>query len=95
MKEKMGVKSWPLADVLPTVTLKAKDLATEVTNHNMKHQKLHGEQPITKEHLKNNAGVRKFLEDSGIRPEVLPPETNLKKVARKHSTDEKKLPDKK
>jgi len=91
MKKKLWVKSGPLADVLPTVTLKAKDLATEVTNHNMRNQWLYWEEQITDEHLKNNAGVRKFLEDSGIKPESLPAETDLKKIERKHVSDEKKI----
>lgn len=91
MKTQLGVTSWPLADVLPTVTLKAKDLATEVTNHNMLNKQLHGENQITHEHIKNNAGVREFLEDRGIIPEELPAEENLKKVERKMKSDEKKL----
>ena len=91
MKERLWVKSWPLADVLPTVTLKAKDLATEVTNHNMKHQALRGEPSITQEHNKNNAGVRKFLQESGIKPEELPAEQDLKKIERKISTEVKKI----
>lgn len=91
MKTTLWVTSWPLADVLPTVTLKAKDLATEVTNHNMKNKNLHGENHITHEHIKNNAGVREFLEDRGIKPEELPAETDLKKIERKLKSDEKKL----
>ncbi len=91
MKERLWVKSWPLADVLPTVTLKAKDLATEVTNHNMKHEALRGEVSITQEHVKNNAGVRKFLQESGIKPEELPAEQDLKKIERKISTEIKKI----
>jgi len=91
MKNKLWVKSWPLADVLPTVTLKAKDLVTEVTNHNMQNKDLYGENEITHEHIKNNAGVREFLEQRGIIPEELPPEQDLKKIARKLKSDEKKL----
>lgn len=91
MKKKLWVKSWPLADVLPTVTLKAKDLATEVTNHNMKVKPLQWEHQITQEHVKNNEWVRKFLDDRGIVPENLPPEENLKKIERKHKSEEKKL----
>ncbi len=91
MKNKLWVKSWPLADVLPTVTLKAKDLATEVTNHNMKHKWLHWETKITTEHIKNNKWVRKYLEDSWIKPEELPAEKDLKKIERKIKSDVKKL----
>lgn len=90
MKNKLWVKSWPLADVLPTVTLKAKDLAIEVTNHNMKHKKLHWENQITTEHTKNNLWVRKYLNDSWIKPEELPAEEDLKKIERKISTEMKK-----
>ncbi len=91
MKDKLWVKSWPLADVLPTVTLKAKDLATEVTNHNMQNKNLYWENQITHEHIKNNAWVRDFLEKRGINPEELPPEKDLKKIERKLKSDEKKL----
>jgi len=91
MKKKLWVKSWPLADVLPTVTLKAKDLSTEVTNHNMKHQWLRWENKITWEHIKNNSWVRKYLEDSWIKPEELPAEEDLKKIERKIQNDTKKL----
>jgi DNA-damage-inducible protein D len=91
MKNKLWVKSWPLADVLPTVTLKAKDLATEVTNHNMKHKWLYWEKQITNEHIKNNKWVRKYLEDSWIKPEELPAEKDLKKIERKIKSEVKKL----
>lgn len=91
MKNKLWVKSWPLADILPTVTLKAKDLATEVTNHNMKHKNLYWENQISVEHIKNNAWVRKYLEDSGIKPEELPAEEDLKKIERKIKSDLKKI----
>ncbi len=76
---------------MPTVTIKAKDLATEVTNHNMKHGNLRGESQITQEHVKNNLGVRKFLGESGIKPEELPAEEDLKKIERNKNADEKKL----
>ncbi len=91
MKSKLWVKYWPLADVLPTVTLKAKDLATEVTNHNMKHKWLRWESTITNEHIKNNKWVRKYLEESDIKPEELPAEEDLKKIERKIKSDAKKL----
>ena len=91
MKNKLWITSWPLADYLPAVTLKAKDLATEVTNHNMKHDNLYWEAKITQAHIKNNAWVRKFLEDSWIKPEELPAETDLKKIERQKKSEEKKL----
>ena len=91
MKKKLWVKSWPLADYLPAVTLKAKDLATEVTNHNMKNKNLYWENSITAEHIKNNQWVRKYLEDSWIKPEELPAETDLKKIERQKASEEKKL----
>lgn len=91
MKNKLWIKSWPLANVLPTVTLKAKDLATEITNHNMKHKSLYWENHITSEHIKNNKWVRKYLEDSWIKPEELPAEEDLKKIERKIKTDVKKI----
>lgn len=91
MKNKLWVRSWPLADVLPIITLKAKDLATEVTNHNMKHKWIYGENKITIEHIKNNSWVRKYLEESWIKPEELPAEEDLKKIERKIKSDIKKL----
>ncbi len=91
MKDRLGAKSGPLADFLPAITLKAKDLATEATNHNMKHQGLYGENQITKEHIKNNAWVRKFLEETNIKPEELPVEEDLKKIERKIQADIKKI----
>jgi DNA-damage-inducible protein D len=91
MKKKLWVKSWPLADFLPTVTIKAKDLATEVTNHNMKHKWLYWEKKITDEHIKNNVWVRKYLEESWIKPEDLPVEEDLKKIERKIKNGVKNL----
>jgi DNA-damage-inducible protein D len=91
MKDKLWVKSWPLADVLPTITLKAKDLATEVTNHNMKHKNLYWENQITDEHIKNNIWVRKYLNKSWIKPEELPAEEDLKKIEKKINKDIKKV----
>lgn len=91
----------PLADFLPTITIKAKDLATEITNFNLKKNDLQGELSITREHVKNNQDVRAVLEKSGIRPEQLPPEEDLKKLERRVKAEEKKhgtvqkLPDKK
>lgn len=91
MKDKLWIKSWPVADYLPTVTIKAKDLATEVTNHNMKHKWIYGENKITKEHIKNNEWVRKYLEESWIKPEELPAEQDLKKIERQIKSDVKNI----
>ncbi len=81
----------PLADFLPTVTLAAKNLATEMTNHNVKQKNLQGEPPITDEHVQNNRSVREMLGGRGIKPEALPPEKDLKKLERRVKGSEKKL----
>lgn len=92
MKDKYGiVKSRPLADFLPTLTIAAKNLATEITNHNVRQEALHGEQQITKEHVQNNVSVREMLGQRGIKPEELPPEEDLKKLERRVKAEEKKL----
>lgn len=92
MKAKLGVTgSKPLADFLPTITITAKNLATEITNHNVKQNNLHGEESITGEHIQNNKSVRGLLMDRGIKPEELPPAEDLKKLERKVKSDEKKL----
>ena len=92
MKDKLSVsKNRPLADFLPTVTITAKNLATEITNHNVKKDNLHGEKPITDEHVQNNESIRGLLYDRGIKPEELPPAEDLKKLERKVKSDEKKL----
>ena len=92
MKNKLGVpKGRALADFLPTVTIAAKNLATEITNHNVNKQNLQGERLITNEHITNNKNVRNLLGDSGIKPETLPPEEDLKKLERRVKSQEKKL----
>jgi DNA-damage-inducible protein D len=92
MKTKLGVpKGRALADFLPTVTIAAKNLATEITNHNVSKQNLRGETSITGEHVTNNKNVRKLLGDSGIKPEALPPEEDIKKLERRVKSQEKKL----
>lgn len=80
MKVRLGVTAGPLADVLPTVSLKAKDLATEMTTINTKKKLLQGTHPIKNEHMANSFGVRKALTEAGIYPEDLPAEENIKKV---------------
>jgi len=92
MKDKLGVpKSRPLADFLPTVTITAKNLATEITNHNVKQNNLQGQNSITQEHVTNNTNVRKLLDDSGIKPEELPASKDLKKLQREVKSNEKKM----
>jgi DNA-damage-inducible protein D len=92
MKKKLNIPdNRPLADFLPTITIKAKDLATEITNFNVKKNDLHGEQTITGEHIKNNKDVRGVLAKSGIRPEELPPEEDIKKLERRLKSEDKKL----
>lgn len=101
MKSILSVPSnRPLADFLPTVTIAAKNLAAEITNHNVKENDLQGEPSITAEHIQNNSSVRNMLGDRGIKPEDLPPEEDLKKMERRVRSAEKemirdsKLPDK-
>ena len=92
MKRKLGIPdNRPLADFLPTITIKAKDLATEITNFNVKKNDLYGEKPITNEHIKNNKEVRELLGKSGIKPEELPPEEDIKKLARRVKANEKQI----
>ncbi|HQJ61628.1 MAG TPA: DNA damage-inducible protein D, partial [bacterium] len=84
IKKKLGVpESRAVADFLPTITIKAKDFATEITNFNVKKDDLHGESDITDEHVKNNEEVRALLLKRGIQPESLPPDEDIKKVERK------------
>ncbi len=93
MKNKLGVpKGRPLADFLPTITIKAKDFANEITNFNTKERNLSTESGVTSEHVKNNQEVRKLLVDRGIVPESLPPAEDLKKVERRLHSEQKKLP---
>ena len=92
MKERYGiVKSRPLADFLPTLTIAAKNLATEMTNHNVAQDNLQGEPAITREHVQNNRSVRGMLGDRGIQPENLPPEEDIKKLERRVKRDEQQL----
>ena len=92
MKDKLGVPSGrPLADFLPTITITAKNLATEITNHNVKQKNLHGENNITNEHIQNNESIRGLLSERGIKPEELPAAEDLKKLERRVKSDEKKM----
>ena len=92
MKNKYRItQSHPLADFLPTLTIAAKNLATEMTNHNVSQDDLHGETAIANEHVQNNQSVRAMLGQRGIKPENLPPEEDLKKLERRVKSEEKKL----
>ncbi|MCL1933671.1 MAG: DNA damage-inducible protein D [Candidatus Azobacteroides sp.] len=91
LKKKMSVPdSRPIADFLPTVSIKAKDLAAEMTSVNVQNKDLKGRQPIEREHVDNNAAVRKILLDRGIVPEQLPPAEDVKKVQRRLINEDKK-----
>ena len=92
MKNKLGIaSSRPLADFLPTLTIAAKNLATEMTNHNVRQDDLQGEAAITSEHVQNNLSVRDMLGQRGIQPERLPVEEDIKKLERRVKSDAKKL----
>lgn len=92
MKERYGVKeNRPLADFLPTLTIAAKNLATEMTNYNVTEKDMYGEEKITKEHVDNNSSVRNMLGKRGIKPENLKPAKDLKKLERRVKTENKKL----
>ncbi len=92
MKDRYGiVRSRPLADFLPTLTIAAKNLATEMTNHNVQQANLQGERAITDEHVQNNVSVRDMLGQRGIQPEKLAAEEDLKKLDRRVKSEEKKL----
>ncbi|WP_294106265.1 DNA damage-inducible protein D [Thiolapillus sp.] len=80
----------PLADFAPTIILKAKDFATEITIHNAREQNMRTEPAISREHVTNNQAVRQTLLGRGIRPETLPPEEDVKKVERRLTSEQKK-----
>ena len=91
MKRRLGIKSGALADHLPTLTIAAKNLATEMTNHNVEQKNLYGESSITTEHVQNNRSVRGMLTQRGIKPEELPPAEDINKVERRVAKDEKNM----
>jgi DNA-damage-inducible protein D len=96
MKRKLGIaENRPLADFLPTITITAKQLATEITNFNVNKNDLKGEIKITNEHIKNNTDVRNLLGKSGIKPEQLPPEEDIKKLERRVKSAAKEIVKKK
>lgn len=92
MKDKYGiVQTRPLADFLPALTIAAKNLATEMTNHNVRQADLQGERAIAKEHIQNNHSVRDMLGERGIQPEQLPAEEDIKKLERRVKADAKTI----
>ncbi len=94
MKAKYGVKeNRPLADFLPTLTIAAKNLATEMTNYNVTEKDMYGEESITDEHVDNNLSVRNMLNKRGIEPENLKPAEDLKKLERRVKSESKKIAD--
>ena len=92
LKRKMGIPDKrTLADFLPTISIKAKDFAAEMTSVNVQTKDLHGEGSITQEHIDNNAAVRKMLVYRGIIPENLPTAEDVKKVERRLESEQKKV----
>lgn len=92
MKRKLQVPDTrPLADFLPTLTIKAKDFATELTSHNVVEKDLKGQTQISNEHIDNNKAVRKMLQERGVQPEKLPALDDVKKVQRKLESEDKKI----
>ncbi len=92
MKSKLDIKSnRPLADFLPTITIKAKDFATEITIFNIQDKDIKTGQQISWEHIRNNKGVRKLLLERGIKPEELPADEDVKKLERRVKSEDKKF----
>ena len=91
MKRKLGVPAnRPVADFLPTISIKAKDFAAEMTHVNVQQKALYGESEISREHVDNNAAVRQMMIERGIVPENLPPAEDVKKVERRLAAEKKK-----
>ena len=92
VKQKHGLpEKRPLADFMPTVVIAAKNLATEMTNHNVRQRNLYGEPAIVDEHVQNNQAVRGMLNKRGIRPEALPPAEDIKKLERRVKANDKQI----
>lgn len=92
MKQKLDIRpNRPLADFLPTITIKAKDFATEITIFNVRDKDIHQGEQIAWEHITNNKSVRKLLIDRGIRPEELPAEEDVRKLERRVKSEDKKF----
>ena len=92
MKKRLDISPNRAADFLPTITIKAKDFANEITNFSIKRDDLSTEAQISSEHVKNNRDVRRLLGERHIVPEKLPPAEDVKKIERRVATEEKKLP---
>lgn len=91
LKRKFGAPgNRPVADFMPTIGIKAKDLAAEMTSTNVQAKDLQGQMPIEKEHIDNNLAVRQMLIERGIRPEMMPPAEDVKKVERRLNSEKKK-----
>ena len=92
LKKKMGVPdNRPVADFLPTISIKAKDLAAEMTSLNVQNKDLKGHNPIEQEHVDNSSAVRNMLLQRGIQPENLPAAEDVKKIKRKLDSDDRKM----
>lgn len=92
MKKILGIPaSRALADFLPTLTIKAKDFATELTSHNVIEKDLKGESQISEEHVDNNIAVRDMLKQRGVKPEALPAGEDVVKIKKKLEIDEKQI----
>jgi len=92
MKKRLGItKTKPLADFLPDITLKAKDLATAMTSENTRRKDLQGKGKILQEHVTSNSSVRGALVKTGIYPESLPPAEDVKKLKARHKKETKEL----
>ena len=92
MKDRLRVPGGrPLADFLPTITIKAKDFANEITNFTIRRDDMRSEEGITAQHVQNNREVRNILVKRNIKPEALPPAEDVKKVERRQTSNEKKL----
>jgi DNA-damage-inducible protein D len=92
LKKKLSIpESRPIADFLPTISIKAKDLAAEMTGLNVQSKDLNGQYPIEQEHIDNSTAVRNMLLQRGIKPENLPAVEDVKKVRRKLESDDKKV----
>ncbi|MCC8019182.1 MAG: DNA damage-inducible protein D [Rikenellaceae bacterium] len=91
LKRRFGApETRPVADFMPTIGIKAKDLAAEMTSTNVQAKDLNGANPIEKEHVENNLAVRRMLIERGIQPELMPPAEDVKKVERRLNSEEKK-----
>jgi DNA-damage-inducible protein D len=92
MKRRLAVPdSKPLADYLPTLIIKAKDFASELTSHNVIEKDLKGTNPISAEHVDNNKAVRKMLQQRGVHPETLPPAEDVNIVKRRLRSEDKRI----